>query len=327
MPAAGPIISPQPGVQFVRRMDRSVPIQGREVTGVGCVCPVCGDVPIRQHWVVRADAVAVCGTCGTWYRVPRPDRRDLATMYDRQYYDSWGIDQDEAIALSTKAATFLPMLRHLEVLPGSRRSGAVRRMLDVGAATGTLLLLARDRGYEPFAVELNPFAADLLRQRLGAEHVFEGELTACRFAPRSFDVITMTDLIEHVLDVGRTLSAAARLLRADGILSITTPRVDSLSHYLLGRNWLHFKREHIQYFTAHGLRWALHRAGFGQVRVSPHRKFLTYDYLSRQLQAYPHWALTPTVVGLGRLLPGTLRSTAVPYRCGEMLVTARSGRR
>jgi len=277
--------------------------------------------------VVRAGAVAVCGTCGTWYRVPRPDRRDLAALYDRRYYDSWGIDQDEAIARSTKAATFLPMLRYLERLLVSRPSHGTRRLLDVGAATGSLLLLARDRGYEPFAVELNPFAADLLRQRLGAAHVFEGELTACTFAPRCFDLITMTDLIEHVLDVGRTLSAAARLLRADGILCITTPRVDSLSRRLLRRNWLHFKHEHIQYFTAHGLRWALHRAGFGHVQVSPHRKFLTYDYLSRQLQAYPHWALTPTVVGLGRLLPGALRSTAVPYRCGEMLVTARPGRR
>ncbi|HUW82593.1 MAG TPA: class I SAM-dependent methyltransferase [Phycisphaerae bacterium] len=300
-------------------------VEQRKAAGVRCPCPVCGDVPVRRHCVVRAGAVAVCGACGTWYRVPRPTCDDLAGIYDCQYYDPWGIDHDEAISLSTKAATFLPMLRHMEVLRASR--GGARRLLDVGAATGVLLLLARDRGYDPFAVELNPFAADLLRQRLGPDHVFEGELTACTFAPRSFDWITMTDLIEHVLHVGQTLSAAARLLRADGILCITTPRVDSLSHRLLGGNWLHFKREHIQYFTARGLRWALYRAGFERVQVSPHRKGLTYDYLSRQLHVYSHWALTPAVAGLGRLLPRSLRSRAVPYRCGEMLVTARPGHR
>lgn len=298
-------------------------VEQRKVEGVRCPCPVCGDVPVRRHRVVRAGAVAVCGACGTWYRAPRPTPDELTGIYDRQYYDSWGIDQDEGIALTTKAATFLPVLRHLEVLSGSR--GGPRRLLDVGAATGALLLLARDRGCDPFAVELNPFAADLLRQRLGSDHVFEGELTACTFAPRSFDWITMTDLIEHVLHVDQTLSAAARLLRDNGILCITTPRVDSLSRRLLGRNWLHFKREHIQYFTASGLRQVLHRAGFPQVHVSPHRKFLTYDYLSRQLHVYSHWALTPAVAGVGRLLPRSLRSVAVPYQCGEMLVTARPG--
>lgn len=300
-------------------------VKQRKVGGVPCPCPICGDVPVRRHCVVRAGALAVCGACGTWYRVPRPTCDDLAGIYDRQYYDSWGIDQDEGIASTTKAATFLPVLRHLEALWGCR--GGARRLLDVGAATGTLLLLARDRGCDPFAVELNPFAADLLRQRLGPDHVFEGELTACTFTPGSFDWITMTDLIEHVLHVGQTLSAAARLLRADGILCITTPRVDSLSRRLLGRNWLHFKQEHIQYFTASGLRWALHRAGFKHVQVSPHRKFLTYDYLGRQLHVYSHWALTPAVAGLGRLLPRSLRNMPVPYRCGEMLVTARSGDR
>lgn len=285
-------------------------------------CPICGGPAVRQRVVVRAGAVASCGVCGSWYRVPRPTLDELRSIYDRSYYDAWGLHRDAAITEATKRATFGPLLDRLtRLMPDGRGEG--RRILDVGAATGSLLQLAVERGWSPFAVELNPHAAQILRQRFGEHAVWEGELTDCTFPPRSFDAITMTDLLEHVLDVGGTLRAAAALLRPGGVLCLTTPCVDSLSRRLMGRNWLHFKLEHVQYFSRSGIRSAVVVNGFEDPVIRGASKHLTFDYLRCQLETYPHWLLTPTTRALAAILPAGLRSRPVPVRCGEILVLAR----
>jgi len=289
------------------------------------LCPVCGGAAAKSRQVVRAGPVATCGACGSWYRVPRPTAQDLAQIYDKDYYDSWGLDEDEDAAWISKRATFGPLLRRVKELLAAGDTGNAGKtcLLDVGAATGMLLRTAQELGWEVYATEVNHYSADILRKRYGADRVFEGELTQCGFGERFFDVITMTDVIEHVLDVPATLRKAADLLRAGGILCITTPRIDTLSRVLMGSHWLHFKQEHIQYFSRCGVEGSLREAGFSDTAVSGHRKYLTYDYLWRQLQTYRHWLLTPIVSFTGRLLPRGLRCRPIGYRCGEMLVTAR----
>ncbi len=283
-------------------------------------CPVCQGRPAAVRRVVRAGKVAACGACGAWYRIPRPSSEELAKIYDQKYYRPWGLDEDEEISRITKRATFAPLLRLARELIPKRQEAL--RVLDVGAATGMLLEMAAASGAEVYAVEPNPYSAGIIRQRLGTDRVYEGDLNACDFPHQSFDLITMTDVIEHLPDVHRTLQTAAVLLRPGGVLMITTPRIDSLSRMLMGANWLHFKVEHIQYFSSRAVRLALQKAGFTKVRISGHSKSLTFDYLHKQLQTYPHWMLTPALNVVGRFLKPTARRRPISYRCGEMLVLA-----
>lgn len=285
-------------------------------------CPVCGGSPTRRQDVVRAGEVGICAKCGTWFRTPRPTFEDLLKIYDRDYYDAWGLEESESIAAKTKRATFAPIISRLNAAI-TASPGRARNLLDVGAATGLLLEVAGESGWTPWAVELNPFAAGELRKRFGQSNVFEGELTACDFAASSFDAVTMTDLIEHVLDIGATLRAAARLLRPGGVLCMTTPQIDSFSRRLMGRNWLHFKLEHIQYFSSRSMANAVRQAGFAEVQITANTKRLTLDYLNFQLRTYPHWALSPLVRAAHTLSPRGLRARPMEYKCGEMLVIAR----
>jgi len=288
-------------------------------------CPICSGSAVKSCEVVRAKVVAMCGACGSWYRVPRPTAQDLAQIYDKDYYDSWGLDEDEDAAWISKRATFGPLLRRVKELlvTGDTGNGGKTRLLDVGAATGMLLRTAQELGWDVYATEVNHYSAGILRNRYGADRVFEGELTRCGFERDFFDVIMMTDVIEHVLDVPATLRKAADLLRSGGVLCITTPRIDTFSRFLMGSRWLHFKREHIQYFSRRGVEFSLREAGFSDTAVSGHRKYLTYDYVRRQLRAYRHRLAAPIITFAGRLLPHGLRCRPVGYRYGEMLVTAR----
>lgn len=286
------------------------------------LCPICRGVATNSHLVVRAGTLATCGQCGLWYRVPRPDAGELAKIYNKDYYTSWGLHEDENMVWVSKKTTFSGLLCHIQKLLGSENDRSIR-LLDVGAATGMLLRAAQKFSWELYATEVNNYSVGVLRERYGAERIFEGELTDCTFPKRFFDVITMTDVIEHVLDVPATLQKVADLLRPGGVLCITTPRIDTLSKVLMGSHWLHFKQDHLQYFSRRAIEHSLCAAGFCDMTISGHRKYLTYDYLWRQLQTYRHWLLTPIISFAGKLLPNCLRCRPVGYRCGEMLVMAR----
>ena len=104
---------------------------------------------------------------------------------------------------------------------------------------------------------------------------------------------------------------------------MTTPRIDSFSRMLLGRQWLHFKEEHIQYFSRRGIIGVLEDAGFGEIRVCGHYKHLTIAYIHQQLQAFPHWLLTPAIGLIHGIIPKRLRVRPMRFRFGEMLVVGR----
>jgi len=294
---------------------------GREFeTSRSDCCPMCGAKGGKARRVVRAGDVMACRGCGGWYRVPRPSREELGGIYTRDYYNSWGLQENEASVEATKRATFAPVLDRIEEKIGRPARG---RLLDVGAATGILLGAAAERGWEPYALEVNPYAADILREKFGADRVFEDELAGLAQKDMVFEVITMTDVIEHVMDVHATLQRAAKLLTAGGVICITTPRIDSLSRTVLGRQWLHFKEEHIQYFSRKSIVDRLRAAGFEDVTVYGHYKYLTMSYLRRQLETFRHPLLTPLVAVIDTMIPRAWRTRPVRLRCGEMLAIAR----
>lgn len=286
------------------------------------LCPVCGGKASKTKCVVRAGKVAICEDCDSWYRVPRPSLSELKNIYTKEYYDPWGMSDNEESVKSTKYSTFSPILDHLEKLYSGKTCGKVK-ILDVGAATGLLLETAVKRGWDPYALELNPYSAGVLRKKFGADHVFEGELVDYPGGGELFDIITMTDVIEHVVDIDATLKAVGGLLKDGGLLCLTTPRIDSLSRALLGKQWLHFKEEHIQYFSGQAIADLLSNSGFTQIQISAHNKYLTMTYVHQQLQAFRHVLITPIVSLIHSMLPKSLRVYPIKFRCGEMLVISR----
>ena len=290
-------------------------------------CPICGGAAGKVKCVLRAKNVAVCDNCGGWYRLPRPSASDLKRIYTKEYYDSWSLNHNEQSVKSTKHATFSPILVRIEKGKLSEAGTNKGKILDVGAATGFLLDVATERGWDPYAIELNPYSAGVLREKFGAKRVFEGELADYPGRSEFFDVITMTDVLEHVLDIHTTLKRAAGLLKEGGVLCMTTPRIDSFSRFLLGKKWLHFKEEHLQYFSRRGMVEVLREAGFEQIQISAHYKYLTIAYLHQQLQAFPHPLLTRIITLIHSILPNSLCICPMRFRCGEMLIIGRLSRR
>ena len=65
--------------------------------------------------------------------------------------------------------------------------------------------------------------------------------------PHSFDYVFLFDVLEHLARPGEVLCAIKRLLGDGGRIVLTLPDAGSLSRKLMGRLWVQYKLEHLQY--------------------------------------------------------------------------------
>jgi 2-polyprenyl-3-methyl-5-hydroxy-6-metoxy-1,4-benzoquinol methylase len=180
-----------------------------------------------------------------------------------ELYDYYAEIREEDLARRHTAEN---RARQLELLEGFQRHAPGRKLLDVGCGDGQLLETAGDAGWDAMGVDLSEAAIDLCRKRgLNATCMdfFSDSLDEERF-----DVIVMSELIEHVPEPQRFMKRAAELLRRGGILYLTTPNFGSLARRALGESWSVVHPEHIGYFEKATLRaMACEAAGLRELRI------------------------------------------------------------
>ncbi|MGE3455231.1 MAG: class I SAM-dependent methyltransferase [Kofleriaceae bacterium] len=261
-----------------------------------------------------------CGDCGLEKISPQPSDETLAKIYGAHYYEAWGLHDQEQVVAALKKRTFSYVLGKIGA------AAAKAKLLDCGAATGFLLEVAKEVGYEPYGLELSDFGAQAIAEKFGNDRVFCGELPNAKFPsvkPGDFDVITMCDYIEHVRDPRQTLKLAREWLSNSGTLAITTPDAGSPSRRVLGNGWTHYKIEHLFYFNKRNLERLLKDVGFSSVTFYPLWKSLTLDYIGHQFEVYPHPALTKVARMIRKLTPEPIRTLPLPFTTGELLAIAK----
>jgi SAM-dependent methyltransferase len=226
-------------------------------------CEVCGTSRFSKVGVKNDHCYERCTSCGLERIHPPPTDATLASIYGEHYYDAWGLSRDAKVVERLKRTTFTRIIN----AAGKLSPGA--KILDLGAATGFLMLAARDLGYDAYGVELSEYGAHEIASKFGETKVFQGELDQANFAGAtrgSFSAVFMCDYIEHVRNPEAVLRLALEWLAPGGKLVITTPRIGSLTHRFMGFGWTHYKTEHLYYFSQQSLGLLLRKCGFADYR-------------------------------------------------------------
>jgi 2-polyprenyl-3-methyl-5-hydroxy-6-metoxy-1,4-benzoquinol methylase len=215
-----------------------------------------------------------CDSCDVLFMYPLPVDR-LAEIYPSNYYAY----AHTKTSLVQRVKSFLDRRRLRSVLAGL--PGSELSVLDVGGGAGQVLDQARTadpRVRFTQIVDLDPDAEHIAR---AAGH----EYTRCRIqeysANRTFDLILMLNLIEHVEDPVFVLSKLGNMLSPQGRMLLKTPNFDSVDARLFRRrSWggYHCPR-HWTLFTAQSFERAARSTGLRVDRIS-------------YTQGAPFWAIS-----------------------------------
>ena len=143
-------------------------------------------------------------------------------------------------------------------------------LLDLGCGNGTFLVQAETAGWRAEGIDPDPASVAEARGRGLTAHL--GTLDDHPLIPESFDAVTLSHVIEHLVDPVATLAECRRLLRPGGLLWIATPNLASPGYRQYGRDWLGVDApRHLVLFTPESLRRTFEQAGFDLELLPPSR--------------------------------------------------------
>lgn len=255
-------------------------------------CPLCGaterQTRHRAPTPERPDLDVVrCAGCGLLFAHPLPDRSSILARYDDGYFHCGtplaGGYEDYARDEPLIRRTFARRWTDFQALGAEP---PVRRVLDVGCATGVFLDFMREKGWEAEGLEIAPGPRRAAENR--GFRVHDRELTAAGLEAGRFGWITAWDVIEHLPDPGAALRECHRLLAPGGLLTLSTPDASAPLARCLGRRWLGYRcvGEHLYFFGRNTLAEWLRRTGFEVLAFSSVGKYLALDRLATRLAFY-----------------------------------------
>jgi len=216
-------------------------------------CVACGSSDAQPLGVKNELDIVSCRKCETVYTPYSP-------WYSSEYYY---VSYYPEPSLSPPAFV---QTRLEEITAEFAPYRQTNRLLDIGCGAGNLLQAAQKNGWNCQGLDVAPSAVKHVRE-LGFE-VFQGELREARLPSQHFDVITAAELLEHLPEPRALLQEVARLLRPGGLFWTTTPHARGLSARVLGLEWrCVWPPEHLQLFSAGGLKTLLRDVGFRDIRV------------------------------------------------------------
>lgn len=280
-------------------------------------CPICGGARLRpfkkgtfDYARLRWDQIKItdseygkiwdlseCEDCGHLFADPSPSPEFILSLY--------GQVEDPAYDEETegRSRNFLGILKNLEKI-----SPAKGALFDVGAATGILLHLARERGWSPAGVEASAWGVKRAADKYGLR-LFQGAFEHARLKPAAYQALTMVDFIEHTPTPREAIRKAKEILAPGGTLCLVTPDIHSWAARAAGTRWWHLRPGHLAYFSKRSLNRLLQNAGFEIVKrrryawtFSAHyllSRKKTFDVLARARRTASFLKRIPIKLALG----------------------------
>ncbi len=263
-------------------------------------CPLCGSSNLRTAYRFDRFAVLKCRGCDGSWRSNMYSLGDITAMYTGDEYSqnpyfSYNAEEFKVAARGRFA-------NYVGALSAIASKVKVGRLLDVGCGSGAFLNVAQQRGWDVTGIELSPELSQVSRRAVKAE-VINAAFESVALPEESYDVVTMWDIIEHVLDPVFCLRKVERLLKPGGMALFCTPDEDSL----LARAGLFLYRMsgggvsypalalhptyHTYFFSRSGFKTLVGKSGMQVVRCYSQEAFFEHSQLPSPIAKWGIWAI------------------------------------
>ena len=219
-------------------------------------------------------------------QAPSPQMADYRFHYRKDaslICDPWVLPP---VRSASEVRRLAVLVRHLDLRPGER-------LLDIGCGSGHLSDCCGRRGARVVATDIAPAGVAAARARFPAAGAFvAGDAYAMPLRPASFDVVVLSEVLEHLENVDAGLEEACQLLRPCGRLLVTVPCRETITQHLcIHCNRLTPANAHLHSFDAGRLAEHLQHQGMRVTRSAylsnKLLELVGFPHLTRQ---WPYWA-------------------------------------
>lgn len=208
--------------------------------------------------------VIECEDCGFKHIIPIPSPEELKKVYREEYYS---VDKPLYLERHREDLDWWKLVYSLrfESFESNLPEGC-RSVLDIGSGPGYFLLHGKNRGWKTIGIEPSAQAAAHSR-KIGLE-IIEGFFTEkVAVSLDTFDVVHVSDVLEHVPDPRGFLRLVRERLNPQGLVCIVVPNdynpFQNILRKVCGyRPWWVAPPHHINYFDLNSLSRLLSANGF-----------------------------------------------------------------
>jgi len=281
--------------------------------GKTVLCPITGEQAVfycqkeqGSYYINRLNGVI--------FLSPMPDVNDMLGYADGCYQE--GVYKDYVEAKDNKLLTANVRLDQIaKYNPG-------KKMLDIGCAAGFFLEAAKKRGYEVNGIE---FSASAIEQASPTvkEKIMRGDVhqEISRWQEK-IDWVSAFDIIEHTHDPVKLVRDIKSILKPGGLLVMSSPDTGHYLRSVMRSHWPMLQPlQHTVLFSQKAIKNLLLSEGFMNVNVLPTYKYLTLEYLGKQLVATNRVLAYFMKLILG-IFPKKIKEFSFKINIGEFIVFA-----
>jgi len=216
-------------------------------------CKVCQSPKIKHAFSKDGEDFYHCLNCDVIFQHPL-NNLHLSQLYENEYFNKESRFTDQFINWHARDNS----QRVLGLIKKFRSSGA---LLDIGAAYGQFLQVARDNGFQVSGIEPNKESVRIAKEKFNL-NLQQGFFDKNYHNQEQFDVITNFHVIEHVLDPLEFVRTIRNDLKNGGIAVFETPNTCSINFFMTRKKNIYIlPNEHIFLFSPKSLGYLLKENG------------------------------------------------------------------
>lgn len=231
-------------------------------------CPLCGSNNLKRAFNAvdyfssgEIFPLYDCSDCGFRFTNDFPSEETIGKYYDSPGYISHS-DSNKGLINRLYHYFRKRMLKKKIDLVAAHATANPIQLLDIGCGTGYFLQAAKERGWIVSGIEKDKKARESATVRAGVK--VKDENGFWDMENRSFDVVTLWHVLEHLEKLNETVNKIKEIISPDGIVVLALPNCHSYdaqfykelwAAYDIPRHLWHFSPETVErLLTKHHLR-------------------------------------------------------------------------
>ena len=241
------------------------------------ICKICNnsqitildDYPSSRLDRVKHFQIIKCISCGTVTTNVSNNKIDSFDLYESEYYKEGLISK----AISFLTSVFI-LIRIFLYKNGSKK------ILDFGSGRGSFLnFLNRYSNFDTYGLEVSKKPYLKLKKKYGNKVSNADIKSETFFENKTFDIIFMFHVLEHLDDPKIYLKKLRNKLSSDGLMIIEVPDFNSIESKIFRKYFFHLDLpRHLYHFNKNSLEYLLKEINFKSIKFVYSFSFLSFIF-------------------------------------------------